>query len=117
MPRSFSRTERVADLIHRHLARLLQQEFKDPRIGMVTISSVQISADLKHAKIYVTVLEEAKREETLKILNEASGFFRRSLANILQTRVVPRPFFVFDDSVIRGNRINSILEECLDDES
>ena len=114
MPRSFNRTERVADLIHRNLARLIQQEFKDPRIGMVTISSVQISADLKHAKIYVTVLEEDKREETLKVLNEASGFFRRSLASMVQMRVVPKPLFVFDESVIRGNRINSILEEYRD---
>ena len=63
MPKSFSRTDRVADLVHRNLAHLIQQEFKDPRIGMVTISSVQISADLKHAKVYVTVLEEAKKEE------------------------------------------------------
>jgi len=116
MPRSFSRTDRIADLVHRNLAHLIQQEFKDPRIGMVTISSVQISADLKHAKVYVTVLEEAKKEETLKILNDASGFFRRSLANLIKLRVTPKPFFIFDDSVIRGNRINSILEDCMDDE-
>ena len=115
MPRNFSRAERVADLVHRNLARLLQGEFKDPRIGMVTVSGVQVSADLKHAKIYVTVLEEAKREETLRILNDASGFFRSSLASSVQLRVVPKPLFIFDDSVVRGNRINSILESCVDD--
>ncbi len=115
MPKSFSRAERVADLIHRNVAHLLQQEFKDPRVGMVTISNVEVSADLKHARIYVTVLEETKKEETLKVLNDASGFFRRSLASSVQLRVVPKPFFIFDDSVIRGNRISSILESCAGD--
>jgi len=117
MPRSFNRAERVADLIHRNLALLLQKEFKDPRAGMVTVLNVQTSADLQQARIYVTVLEEAKREETLKILNKASGFFRTSLASLVQLRVVPKLSFVFDDSMARGNRIDSLLEFCIREES
>jgi ribosome-binding factor A len=111
--KSFSRTARVADLIHRLLAGIIRNDFKDPRVGMITVSSVIVTPDLKHAKIYVTVLEIEKVPETLKILNDASGFFRSSLAKELELRVIPKPFFVFDDSVIRGNRISSILESCI----
>jgi len=115
MPRNFSRTERVADVVHRVFARVLRQEFKDPRVGMVTISSVSVSSDLKHAKIYVTVLEEDKTDETIKTLNYASGFFRSQLAAAVKLRVVPKPHFVFDGSVIRGNRITSLIESCFRD--
>lgn len=116
MPKNFSRAARVADLIHRLLAGIIQNDFKDPRVGMITVSSVEVTPDLKHAKIYVTVLEAEKVVETLKILNAASGFFRSTLAKELKLRVVPQPFFIFDDSVIRGNRISSILESCIRDE-
>jgi len=111
--KSFSRASRVGDVIHRIFARLIRTEFKDPRVGMITVSSVQVSPDLKHAKIYVTVLEAEKVAETLKILNGASGFFRGHLASDLQLRVIPKPFFVYDDSVVRGNRISAILESCV----
>lgn len=110
MPKNFSRTHRMSDLIHRTLARIIREEFKDPRVGMITVSEVEVSADLKYAKVYITVLEEAKIEETLKVLNQASGFFRSHLARLLKCRVTPKPEFVFDDSVIRGIRITSILE-------
>jgi len=113
MPKNFSRTQRIADLIHRIIAKLIREEFKDPRVGMVTVSEVTVSPDLKHAKIYVTVLEDPKTAQTLKILNEASGFFRSRLASDLQLRVIPKPHFIFDDSVVRGTRIASLLESCV----
>lgn len=112
-PRTFSRASRVADVIHRRLAYLIHQEFKDPRMGMATISSVSVSADLKHAKVYITVLEDKKIAETLKLLNEANGFFRSELAHTMQLRSIPTLQFFFDDSVIRGNRIQTILESCI----
>lgn len=111
MPKNFKRTHRVSDVIHRTLANLITQDFKDPRIGMVTIAEVTLSPDLRHAKIYVTVLEENKIKETLKILNEASGYFRRELAHALKLRIVPVLTFIFDDSVLRGNRIAALLDK------
>ncbi len=113
MPKNFKRSDRVADVVHRAIARLLRSEFKDPRVGMVTVSSVDVSPDLKQAKIFVTVMEEEKVTETLKVLNQAMGFFRCHLARDLNARIIPKPVFVYDGSVIRGNRISSLLEQCV----
>jgi ribosome-binding factor A len=95
--------------MHRTIARILNEEFKDPRIGMVTVTSVEVSRDLSYAKVFVTVFEEAKVEETLKVLNQAAGFFRAQLAKSMHLRVVPRPHFIFDESVVRGSRMASLL--------
>lgn len=111
MPKTFSRTQRIADVIHRTLARTLREEFKDPRVGMVTLSEVEVTPDLKLAKVYFTVLQESKVQETTKILNDAAGFFRSQLAKSVSLRYVPRPLFLYDDSVVRGNRIDSLLRQ------
>lgn len=113
MTKDFSRTDRVADAVHRISARLIRQEIRDPRIGMVTVSSVEVSPDLKHAKVYVTVLEEAKALETLKVLNNAAGFFRSRIADELPLRTIPKPRFIFDHSTEIGARIESLLESCV----
>ena len=113
MPKNFKRSDRVADVIHRAIAKLLRTEFNDPRVGMITIASVDVSPDLKQAKIFVTVMEDDKVEETLRVLNQAVGFFRSHLAKDLNSRVIPRPIFVYDGSVVRGNRMHSILEKCV----
>ncbi len=106
--------QRVGDLMHRSIAKLLREEFKDPRIGMVTINSVEVSRDLAHAKVYITVLQESKIKETIDILNEASGFFRGHLARSLNLRVVPKPRFIFDESVLRGSHMESLLASVYD---
>lgn len=111
MPKSVDRMDRVADLMHRNIARILREDFKDPRVGMVTIASVEVSRDLAHAKVYVTVFEETKVKETLAVLNGASGFFRAHLSRMINLRVVPRPRFIFDESLMRGSRINSLLSK------
>lgn len=115
MPKNVNRTGRVAEAVHRLLARCIREEFKDPRVGMITITSVDVSPDLKYAKVYVTVLEDEKRAETIEILNQANGFFRSQLAKALPSaRVIPKPHFIFDDSILKGNRIQSILEIFID---
>lgn len=111
MPKNFSRTQRVAVDIHRILARTLITEFKDPRVGMVTLSSVEVMPDLKLAKVYVTVFDESKVAETIKILNDAAGFFRSHIASSVGMRVIPRPRFIYDESVARGSRISKLLRE------
>jgi ribosome-binding factor A len=107
--KGYDRIDRIADLMHRSIAKLLREELNDPRVGWVTIASVEVSRDLRHAKIFVTIYEEARVKETLTILNQASGFFRSQLAQLMHLRVVPRPRFVFDESVVRGARIESLL--------
>ena len=113
--RSFSRSERVADVIHRTLANFIRDKFReDKRVGMVTISSVKVSPDLKHAKVFVTILEEAKTAESLLILNQAAGSFRLHLAKSLKLRVVPTVAFILDEAEARARRIYTLLGEALD---
>lgn len=109
--KTYDRIERISDLIHRTIATLLREEFKDPRVQWVTVASVEVSRDLSYAKVYVTVLEDTKVEETLKVLNKAAGFFRSHLARNLHLKLVPKVHFLFDDSTRRGIRITSLLEQ------
>lgn len=111
MPKNVDRMHKIQDLIHRTVATLLREEFKDPRIGLVTVMSVEVSRDLSFAKVYISVLEEDKVKETLNVLNKASGFFRTHLAKTCHLRLVPKIKFEFDESVRRGARIDSLLKD------
>lgn len=112
--RTFNRTDRVADVIQRELARIIQKEFKDPRVGFLTIVNVEVSKDLAHAKVFVTVFEEIKVEETIHTLNEASGFFRTLLSKSMKLRITPRLRFIYDSSTVYGNHLSSLIDRCVD---
>ncbi len=117
MPREYPRRYRVADQIQRELGGLVRA-IKDPRVsGIVTISSVDVSPDLGHAKVFVTVLETDTPEETVAGLNHAVGFLRGRLGDRLRLRGVPRLVFEYDPSLDRVDRVEQILREVRDDES
>lgn len=112
MPNEFSRARRVADLVQRELAVLIQRELNEPRLGLVTVSATEISDDLAYAKVYVTSLgNEADTEEVLETLNNAAGLFRRRLAQRLSLRIVPKLRFFFDESIGRGRRLSALIDE------
>ncbi len=113
MQQNSNRTHRVAELVQRSLSAIIQREFKGPRIGFVTIVNVEVSRDLAHAKVFISIFQEDMIEQTLKVLNDASGFFRGLLAKTMKMRTIPRPRFIYDDSVVRGNRISSLIDACL----
>lgn len=104
-----ARSLRVSDLLHKELAKIIHTEFKNPNLGMVTISEVATSNNLAFAKVFVTVLEDDKRIESINILNKAVGFFRCRLAKQLMLRIVPDLKFVFDNSLINGNRLDHLI--------
>ncbi len=111
MPKQFSRSRRVADLVQKELARLIQRQIKDPRLGMITIASADISPDLKNARVYVTSLGgDANVEELVETLNDMAGHFRYELAQVLSLRVVPKLKFVFDSSIERGSRLSALID-------
>jgi len=113
--RSFNRSDRVGDALHRTLATFLRDRFReDSRIGMVTISAVKMSPDLKHAKVFITVLEEAKTAESLRLLNQAAPLFRSHVAKAVSLRVVPVVAFILDDSTVRAHRIYTLLGQAVD---
>ncbi len=114
MAKNTSRAERIADQIQRELAELVRGELKDPRVGFVTITDVEISADYHHARVFVTTLMGADAiESAMDGLNRASGFLRSRLAGSLRTRTVPELHFVYDESVERGTRLSRLIDEAV----
>ena len=117
MAREFSRTDRVGQQIHKEIASILQNEFKnrDPRLGMVTVSGVEVSRDLAYAKIYVSFFEndEEVMENYLKILQDDKGFIRTLLASRMRMRAVPALKFMRDGSLAEGIRISNLVSETL----
>ena len=112
----YSRTQRVGDQIQRELATLIQQEMKDPRIGMVTVNAVEVSRDLAHAEVYVTALgvDEAQgREQVENTLNHAAGFLRSRLARLIKLRIVPDLRFHYDESIARGARLSGLIDQAV----
>lgn len=114
--REFKRTDRVADQLQQELAMLIQREVKDPRLGMVTVSGVTVSRDLGYADVYVTLLGENEPEriqDNLKVLRRAAGFLRSQVARRIKLRHVPELRFHYDESVVRGQRLSSLIDEAV----
>ena len=129
-----SRAQRVADQMQREIATLIQMEVNDPRVGMVSITAVDVSKDLAYANIYVTVLNSLSNNgqadfdtlsepgdldklevaENIKALNKAAGFLRSLLAKRLRLRVVPKLKFHYDASVERGQQLSKLIDNALE---
>jgi len=116
MAREFSRTNRISEVIMRELAQMLQHEISDPRVGMVTVSHVDVTADLKYAKVYVTRLGAVDSEDDmaqcLEGLARASGFLRRGIANRIDLRIVPELRFYYDKSLTHGFHMDQLIAEA-----
>jgi len=112
-PRDFNRSERVAGQLRRDLARLIQMEIKDPEVGFISLSDVEVSRDLSHAKVFVTVFEPDKASTSLKALRRAAAFLRRRLGQELRMRHVPELHFLHDDSVEQGSHIDQLIARAL----
>lgn len=108
----FKRTDRVSDQIRMEIADILMRKVKDPRVGFVTVTAVDVTADLKQAWVYVTVLQQGAQEaETLEALSRAEGFIRGELGRRLKLRYVPTLTFAKDMSVDRVTRVMSLLDQ------
>ena len=117
MAREFSRTDRVGQQIHKEIASILQNEFKnrDPRLGMVTVAGVEVSRDLAYAKIFVSFFEndDEVMDGYLKILQDDKGFIRTLLASRMRMRAVPALKFMRDGSLAEGIRISNLVDATL----
>jgi ribosome-binding factor A len=113
MPKKSSgRPQKLGDQIQRELSDLLQREVRDPRVGMVTITSVDVSPDLSHAKVFFTILEQDKIAATVQGLQRAAGFLRSQLARRLKMYTTPELRFVYDESVERGDRLSQLIDSA-----
>ncbi len=106
------RMRRVDEAMREVLSDAITSGIKDPRVGFVTVTSVETSADLRHARVYVSVLgEDSVRKRSMKGLESAHGYLQKRVARELRLKNTPTLQFLYDGSVDRGLRINEILEE------
>jgi len=114
MPKDFSRPRRVAEQIQRELAMLIQREINDPRVGMVTVSAVEVTRDLSLAKVFITVLDDSQDiKVTLAALEHAAGFLRHELGQRMKMRTVPSLRFKHDESIRRGAELSHLIDEAI----
>jgi len=106
------RVNRVGEQMKKELGDIISRKIKDPRIGFVTVTDVQVTGDLQQAKVYISVLgDEEQRENTLKGLAKAKGFIRTEIGQRIRLRKTPELIFEFDETMAYGNRINSLIHE------
>src|SRR5574342_541160 len=106
------RANRVGEQMKKELGDIISRKIKDPRIGFVTVTDVQVTGDLQQAKVYISVLgDEEQRENTLKGLAKAKGFIRTEIGQRIRLRKTPELIFEFDETMAYGNRINSLIHE------
>lgn len=104
------RIERLESSFVKEISYILMEEIKDEDIKFVTITDCEITNDLSFAKVYFTVLDNSRKEETIKALNHAKSFIRGELSKRIEMRHTPEVSFVFDESIEYGNRIESIID-------
>ena len=112
-----NRPRRIAGLLQRELSDLIRREVSDPRVGDVTLTAVDVSRDLSSARVYFTVFDKKHDvKDVAHALNHAAGYLRHHLRSRVDLRGIPNLRFVYDESVERGERIDSLLDHALHDE-
>ncbi|MFT7499373.1 MAG: ribosome-binding factor A [Rheinheimera aquimaris] len=113
MPREFTRAERVSDAIQQELAVLIRENVRDPRVGMVSVTEVEVSRDLAYAKAHISFVGDRSQDEInegMVALNGASGYLRKLLAASIKLRITPKLNFFFDESGRRGQHLSALIE-------
>ena len=116
MAREFKRSDRVAQEIQKEIAVILQREVKDPRIGMVTVSDVEVSSALAYAKVFVTFLfdhDEQAITQGMKGLEKAAPYIRTLLGKTMRLRIVPEIRFIYDESLVEGMRMSNLVSNVI----
>jgi ribosome-binding factor A len=113
MPREFTRAERVSDAVQQELAVLIRDNVRDPRVGMLSVTDVEISRDLAYAKVFVSFVGERSQKDidaALEALNGASGYLRKLLAGSIKLRITPKLQFSYDESGRRGQHLSALID-------
>jgi ribosome-binding factor A len=116
MPKDYSRTERVADALQRELAQLIRDEMRDPRLGIVNITAVEVSRDLAAARVFVNFVEgkdSTQATEAVAVLNHAVGFLRSQLSKVIRLRIVPSLKFFYDGSGERAQHLSALIDKAV----
>lgn len=111
------RANRVGEQMKKELSDIIGRKIKDPRIGFVTVTDVQVTGDLQQAKVFISVLgDDEQKENTLKGLAKAKGFIRTEIGHRIRLRKTPEIIFEFDESIDYGNRIETLLHQLHSDD-
>lgn len=111
------RANRVGEQMKKELGEIIGQKVKDPRIGFVTVTDVEVTGDLQQATVFISVLgTDSEKEATLMGLSKAKGFIRSEIGKRIRLRKTPEIEFAFDDSVEYGNRIETLLKQVQDED-
>jgi ribosome-binding factor A len=106
------RTNRVSEQIKKELGLIIQREMKDPRVGFITVTGVEVTNDLSQAKVYISVMgSEEQKQNSLKALEKAQGFLRSEIGARIQMRHVPELLFKLDQSIEYGNKIEQLISQ------
>jgi ribosome-binding factor A len=112
----FKRSERVSELMREEISSILMRELKDPRIGFITLTRIELSHDLRNAKIFVSIMGgEDEKKNTMKGLESASGFIKWELRKRLRLKIIPEIIFKIDTSIEHSDKISRILGELKDE--
>jgi ribosome-binding factor A len=112
-----NRPKRLGELLKQEISELITREIKDPRIGFVSITSVDLSPDLRNAKIYISVLgSEKEKKSSLAGLNSATSFIKRELGRRLRLRYMPDLMILYDDSIEKGAHISALIDSVVKEE-
>jgi ribosome-binding factor A len=113
----YKRSQRVSDLLRKEIADIIMYKLKDPRIGFITVTGVDVTDDIKIARIYVSILKDEERKTTIEILNSAKSFIRSELSKRLRMKFIPSIEFRLDTSIEYGDKIERLLKEAGEGES
>jgi len=115
VPKEFNRTRRIAEQLQRELAQLIRDEVKDPRLGLVTVVGAEVSRDLSHARIYVTLLsgDAEARKTSVDILNRSAGMLRGFIGRRMRLRMVPQLHFQYDNSIEQGAELSALIDAAV----
>ena len=112
MPKNNNRQGRINEELKKELSQVINYELKNSNVtGMISVTKVKVTPDLKYAKVYVSILNSKSNEKTLEGLKASAGFIRTSLAKKVNLRITPEIVFEYDDSIEHGERIESLLQE------
>jgi ribosome-binding factor A len=112
MPKTSNRMDRIGDLLKQELAQLIQNQLRDPRLGMISVMDVKVAKDLAHANVFITVLG-AEVAPAVETLNNAAGLLRSLLARNLNLRATPKLHFVYDKSIENGRYLSALIDKAV----
>ena len=110
--KGFQRSDRVAEQVRRDLADLIRSELKDPRVGMISLTAVELTPDYAHAKVFFTTLNAEHLEEVERGLKRAAGFLRRELGRRIHIHTLPELHFIYDNSLERGSSLSQLIDKA-----